>query len=319
MEPLDVGLNSSRLNELLLPLTPSRDVELKDHVRDVFMILSSCMTLSEEKLRPLMSTIIGFMIVRTSPKLIGRLRFGRDTWGGSDPIRIIYEKWTSTPLPPEASNLNKSLVIKHQDARDQLQVIGVPQGSGQNTFLLNATTAGKWAQVLLNALEGLEAEVGVGDDNREGSFDRARLYKAMVVLEQFVSSNALAHLLPNSVATEIYAQYKFRKELENQQELAEPPVATSGESSPEPGPFKFTDDEDRDTDNVASNAGSVIDEDEVASITSEDTVDVTFKLNERSVPVIRYAEALAIPLSASMAILSQLARYQRTMPGYLCR
>ncbi|KAI0738366.1 hypothetical protein C8Q80DRAFT_1275874 [Daedaleopsis nitida] len=308
---VDVQQDSDKAIELLED--PKTDIELEDHVRDVFTILLHCMTLSPDEKPLYLPYFTSFTALCTYRKLVSRLHVGPKTWG-TNPIRIIYRKWSDTSLPPESSELNQSILIKDPTVRHILgDDFHVPPGSGENTFLLNASTAGTWARVLLNAPQDLEAQTGliaivgngVGDAKYKTSpaplNDNERLLDAIIVLDQFVTTKALAHLLTESVAKDIHAKYnKDAIKSGNDKPLVE--TQSSGESSTEAVISEGSVDDNDNKD--------MIDADDGASITSEDEGDVTFDYlqNTLSIPVIRYISSLATPLSASRAIFEHLFR-----------
>ncbi|KAI0738169.1 hypothetical protein C8Q80DRAFT_1124838 [Daedaleopsis nitida] len=233
---------------------PKTDIALEDHIRDVFTLLLHCMTLSREHLSLTFSQFTAFILFRTYRKLVSRLLAGEKTWG-TNPIRILYNKWNSTTTPPESPELNVYLTIKDPTVHERLEKIGVPHK--QNRFLLDATTAGNWAQVLLNALQDFEAQTGltvrVGNDDvvkfskssQAPLDDRQRLLDAIVVLDQFVTSKALAYLLTKTVAKDIYDKYKKDATKSGNDKT---PAATqgSGGSSPDSGTSESVDEEDED-------------------------------------------------------------------------
>ncbi|KAI0738368.1 hypothetical protein C8Q80DRAFT_1124968 [Daedaleopsis nitida] len=173
--------------------------------------------------------------------------------------------------PPESSQLNESISITQPTVRETLgNKFKVPPGSKENTFLLNASTAGARKTGLSADADHKYRSSQAPLDDHEG------LIHALVVLEQFVSSKALAHLLTKSVA----------KEIHDKKEAIQTEAGISDKS---------VDDNNNE------------DADDAASITSEDKGDVTFYyLNAHSIPVIRYVSSLAIPLSASRSICRHL-------------
>ncbi|KAI0779266.1 hypothetical protein C8Q74DRAFT_1412330 [Fomes fomentarius] len=291
-------------------LYPESKSSIKDHAQDVYTILSHFIRVPEPEKRPGMyvNSLTDFTIYRTRRLLSSRLRCGNNFWG-DNPIRLIEAAWKSSrkdgvPLsdPPDNWLKDTSIRVRNKYVVRLLKNAGIAPSESTSTdtvFPMTVSNGKQWARVLLDALECLEKHLQSinkpSSEERESRrlelVDNLQISRgALRVIDEFIRSHVVAKLVTPKLALELREKYNLRvKDPNFQPEGAVP-----------------TDEEGAGKLSVHPTVGDA--EEFRADLDFRDDGDGEGDPN--AAHVIRYISTLALPISASRALMQSIAKYR---------